>query len=114
MSVDIAGRKFKGPEEVAAFAERDIWGGKHKVEKAIRQKNKRLCIAYSGAAAGLLLNLLSNINSLSKAQKSYAVRAISLSRNNEGDRMNLFHAKLIRSCITSKLGRSATTAGIPS
>ena len=42
MSVDVARMKFKGPEEVAAFAERDIWGGKYKVEKAIRQKSKEI------------------------------------------------------------------------
>jgi hypothetical protein len=49
VSVDIAGMKFKGPKEVFAFAERDIWGGKYIVEKAIRQKNKEIvhCLFWS-------------------------------------------------------------------
>ncbi len=40
--VNIAGMQFNGPEEVVAFAERDIWGGKYKVEKAFRQANKEI------------------------------------------------------------------------
>ena len=42
VSVNIAGMQFNGPEEVVAFAERDIWGGKYKVEKAFRQENKEI------------------------------------------------------------------------
>ncbi len=37
VSVNIAGMRFNGPEEIVAFAERDIWGGKYKVEKAFKQ-----------------------------------------------------------------------------
>ena len=41
VSVNIAGMQFKGSEEVADFAERDIWGGKYKVEKTfIRGKSE--------------------------------------------------------------------------
>jgi hypothetical protein len=40
VTVNIAGMRFKGPEEVAAFAERDIWGGKYKVEKVFKQQDK--------------------------------------------------------------------------
>jgi hypothetical protein len=40
VSVNIAGMRFHGPEEVAAFAEKDIWGGKYKVEKAFKHGNK--------------------------------------------------------------------------
>ncbi len=40
--VNIAGMKFKGPKELVAFAERDIWGGKYKVEKALRQGNNEI------------------------------------------------------------------------
>jgi hypothetical protein len=40
--VNIAGMRFKGSEEVAAFAERDIWGGKYKVEKNFKQGNKEI------------------------------------------------------------------------
>ena len=42
VSVNIAGMRFNGPEEVADFAERDIWGGKYKVEKAFKQGNKEI------------------------------------------------------------------------
>ena len=42
VTVDIAGMKFDGPEEVVAFAERDIWGGKYKVEKAFNQGSKEI------------------------------------------------------------------------
>ena len=42
VSVNIAGMRFNGPEEVVAFAERDIWGGKYKVEKAFKQGNKEI------------------------------------------------------------------------
>ena len=42
VSVNIAGMRFNGPEEVAAFAERDIWGGKYKVEKNFKQGNKEI------------------------------------------------------------------------
>ncbi len=42
VSVNIAGMQFNGPQEVVAFAERDIWGGKYKVEKALRQENKEI------------------------------------------------------------------------
>jgi hypothetical protein len=42
VSVNIAGMRFNGPEEVAAFAERDIWDGKYKVEKAFKQGNKEI------------------------------------------------------------------------
>ena len=42
VSVNIAGMQFNGPEEVVAFAERDIWGGQYKVEKAFRQENKEI------------------------------------------------------------------------
>lgn len=42
VSVNIAGIRFNGPEEVIAFAERDIWGGKYKVEKAFRQGNMEI------------------------------------------------------------------------
>ena len=37
VTVNIAGMQFNGPAEVVAFAERDIWGGKYKVEKAFMQ-----------------------------------------------------------------------------
>ena len=37
VSVNIAGMQFSGPAEVVAFAERDVWGGKYKVEKVFRQ-----------------------------------------------------------------------------
>ena len=37
VSVNIAGMRFNGPGEVVAFAERDIWGGKYKVEKVFRR-----------------------------------------------------------------------------
>jgi len=30
--------RFNGPQEVAAFAARDIWGGKYKVEKVFKQR----------------------------------------------------------------------------
>ncbi len=39
VSVSIAGMRFNGPEEVADFAARDIWGGKYKVEKVFKQGN---------------------------------------------------------------------------
>ena len=39
---NIAGIKFNGPAEVVAFAERDIWGGKYKVEKAFKQGTKEI------------------------------------------------------------------------
>jgi hypothetical protein len=42
VSVDIASMRFNGPEEVVAFAERDIWGGKYKVEKAFDQGDKEV------------------------------------------------------------------------
>ena len=42
VSVNIAGMRFSGPEEVVAFAERDIWGGKYKVEKAFKQNDKEI------------------------------------------------------------------------
>ena len=42
VTVNIAGMRFKGPEEVAAFAERDIWGGKYKVEKVFKQQDKEI------------------------------------------------------------------------
>lgn len=42
VSVDIAGMQLKGPEEVVAFAERDIRGGKYKVEKSFRQGSKKI------------------------------------------------------------------------
>jgi hypothetical protein len=42
VSVNIAGMRFNGPEEVASFAERDIWGGKYKVEKAFKQGGKEI------------------------------------------------------------------------
>lgn len=42
VTVNIAGMRFKGPEEVAAFAERDIWGGKYKVEKVFKQQDKEV------------------------------------------------------------------------
>ena len=42
VSVNIAGMQFNGPEEVVSFAERDIWGGKYKVEKAFRQENEEI------------------------------------------------------------------------
>jgi hypothetical protein len=42
VSVNIAGMQFNGREEVAAFAERDIWGGKYKVEKVFKQENKEI------------------------------------------------------------------------
>ena len=42
VSVNIAGMRFDGREEVVAFAERDIWGGKYKVEKAFIQGNKEI------------------------------------------------------------------------
>ena len=37
VAVNIAGMQFNGPAEVVAFAERDIWGGKYKVEKVFKQ-----------------------------------------------------------------------------
>ena len=37
VAVNIAGMRFNGPEDVVAFAERDIWGGKYKVENAFKQ-----------------------------------------------------------------------------
>ena len=37
VAVNIAGMRFNGPAEVVAFAERDIWGGKYKVEKVFNQ-----------------------------------------------------------------------------
>ena len=37
VTVNIAGMQFNGPAEVVAFAERDIWGGKYKVEKVFNQ-----------------------------------------------------------------------------
>lgn len=40
--VNIAGMQFNGLEEVAAFAERDIWGGKYKIEKVFKQGNKEI------------------------------------------------------------------------
>ena len=42
VSVNIAGMRFNGPEQVVAFAERDIWGGKYKVEKAFKQGNNEI------------------------------------------------------------------------
>jgi len=42
VSVNIAGMRFNGPDEVVAFAERDIWGGKYKVEKAFKQGGKEI------------------------------------------------------------------------
>ena len=42
VSVKIAGMRFNGPEEVSAFAERDIWGGKYKVEKVFEQGDKEI------------------------------------------------------------------------
>ncbi|CAB1058609.1 hypothetical protein D1BOALGB6SA_3365 [Olavius sp. associated proteobacterium Delta 1] len=42
VTVNIAGMQFNGPEEVVAFAERDIWSGKYKVEKAFKQGNKEI------------------------------------------------------------------------
>ena len=42
ISVNIAGMRFNGPEEVVKFAERDIWGGKYKVEKAFQQGNTEI------------------------------------------------------------------------
>lgn len=42
VSVNIAGMRFQGPEEVAAFAERDIWGGKYKIEKVFMQGDKEI------------------------------------------------------------------------
>ena len=42
ISVNIAGMLFNGPQEVVAFAERDIWGGKYKVEKVFRQGKKEI------------------------------------------------------------------------
>ena len=42
VSVNIAGMRFNGPEEVVAFAERDIWGGKYKVEKAFKQGDNEI------------------------------------------------------------------------
>jgi len=42
VSVNIAGMQFKGPEEVVSFAERDIWGGKYKVEKVFKQGDKEI------------------------------------------------------------------------
>lgn len=37
VAVNIAGMQFNGPAEVVAFAERDIRGGKYKVEKVFKQ-----------------------------------------------------------------------------
>jgi hypothetical protein len=42
VTVNIAGMQFKGPEETAAFAERNIWGGKYKVEKVFKQQDKEI------------------------------------------------------------------------
>ena len=42
VAVNIAGMRFNGPQEVAAFAERDIWGGKYKVEKVFKQGNAEI------------------------------------------------------------------------
>ena len=42
VAVNIAGMQFNGPQEVAAFAERDIWGGKYKVEKVFQQGNMEI------------------------------------------------------------------------
>jgi hypothetical protein len=42
VAVNIAGMRFNGPDEVVAFAERDIWGGKYKVEKVFNQGNKEI------------------------------------------------------------------------
>ncbi len=42
VSVNIAGMQFDGREEVVAFAERDIWGGKYRVEKAFKQGDKEI------------------------------------------------------------------------
>ena len=39
VSVNIAGMKFNGPAEVVTFAERDIWGGKYKVESTFANDN---------------------------------------------------------------------------
>ena len=39
VSVNIAGMKFNGPAEVVTFAERDIWGGKYKVESTFVKNN---------------------------------------------------------------------------
>jgi hypothetical protein len=42
VSVNIAGMRFNGPGEVVAFAERDIWGGKYKVEKVFENGAKEV------------------------------------------------------------------------
>ena len=42
VTVNIAGMRFDGLGEVAAFAERDIWGGKYRVEKVFKQKDKEI------------------------------------------------------------------------
>jgi len=42
VSVNIAGMRFNGPGEVVAFAERDIWGGKYKVEGVFKQGDKEI------------------------------------------------------------------------
>lgn len=42
VSVDIAGMRFNGSEELVAFAVRDIWGGKYKVEKTFKRDNQEI------------------------------------------------------------------------
>ena len=42
VTVNIAGMRFSGPGEVIAFAERDIWGGKYKIENAFKQGNAEI------------------------------------------------------------------------
>ena len=42
VKVNIAGMRFNGPDEVVAFAKRDIWGGKYKVEKGFIQDGKEI------------------------------------------------------------------------
>jgi hypothetical protein len=42
VAVNITGMQFKSPDEVADFAESDIWGGKYKVEEVFRQDNSEI------------------------------------------------------------------------
>ena len=42
IEVNIAGMRFKGHEEVVAFAKRDIWGGKYKVEKVFKHEGREI------------------------------------------------------------------------
>lgn len=42
VSVNIAGMRFNGSKEVIAFAERDIWGGKYKVERTFKSGKKEI------------------------------------------------------------------------